>query len=81
MKLPFLSAKAESVVNKAVDIAGEKVQKAVHAAADDKLCTIAVVLPMLATAYLIFSDNRHGKAMDIPYKVIINNYYYYGKKE
>ena len=77
MKLPFLSSKAEQAVNKVVDIAGEKLQKTMSHATEDKLQTAAILLPVVATAFLIYSSGKHISQPDIPYKVVINNYYYY----
>lgn len=78
MKLPFLSAKAEQTINKVVDIAGEKLQKTMSNATEDKLQTAAILLPIAATAFLIYSGTRSSNKPDIPipYKVVINNYYY-----
>ena len=81
MKLPFLSQKAEQAVNKVVDVAGEKVQQAIHAAADDKLRTVAIALPIIATAFLVFSNSKSSNDIRVPDMVIINNYYYGGGAE
>lgn len=80
MKLPFLSAKAEQTINKVVDIAGEKLQKTMSNATEDKLQTAAILLPIAATAFLIFSGTKSSSKPDVPYKVVINNYYYYAGK-
>lgn len=77
MKLPFLSSKAEQAVNKVVDIASEKLQKTVSRASEDKLQTVAILLPIAATAFVLHSGVKHIPQQDIPYKVVINNYYYY----
>lgn len=84
MKIPFLSSKAEETVNHVVDVASEKVKKAVNTAKEDKLSTLNILLPIIGTAFLIFSGSKGSKDVrdrDIPSKTVINNYYYYDRKE
>ena len=80
MKIPFLSDKAEQTVNRAVEVAGEKVKDIAGKVTEEKISTVALLLPIGVAALMIFSNKKAEKAAPVPTKIIINNHYYYARR-
>lgn len=67
----------EETVTTVVDTAKGVVREGL----DDKVKGALYLLPIAATALLVFRGDDNKKSGDIPTKQIINNYYYYGERQ
>ena len=76
----FFEKVKEKTIADVVDTAKEKVNEAVKSTTEEKVKGILSLLPLAATAILIFSEGKSSGTSDIPAKTIINNYYYGERK-
>ena len=76
----FLEKFKQKTIADVVDSAKEKVTDTAKKVTQTHVDTILTLLPLAATACIIFGGSRDsGRSADAPTKTVINNYYYYGE--
>ena len=75
----FFDKLREKTVADVVDTAKEKVHEAAKSVTEDKVRSALTLLPLIATAAIVFGEGKSGRN-DIPSHQVINNYYYYGER-